>query len=212
MRRGDGKLQLWTIQSLAAWQELERDGVLWCRPVVAEIAFLAAYQWMRDEMIARIGPPPHEDAYPLWAWYHWHGDHQPKPDMRYSGQLPPGTPGMRIEFSIPAEQVVLSDFILWHHVLNGWYLGESLADDAAFELERQRRGLRYPMGHTKKDGDLEGRVRDSWQRIFALNWVDPDQYLSLPLQEKSVQATLWEVRREQVLKAELFYGKGKWDA
>jgi hypothetical protein len=37
-----------------------------------------------------------------------------------------------------------------------------------------------------------------------MNWLDPDQYICLPPQEMSIQATLWELRREQVLKAELF--------
>ena len=128
--------------------------------------------------------------------------------MRYGGQLPPGQPGMRITFEVEAEKVLLSDFALWHHVLNGWYLGASLEDDAVFEQERQALGIRYPLGHSNANGIFEQRVRTSWQKIFDLDWCDHDQYISLPPPQKSIQATFWALQREQVLKAEYFCGRG----
>ncbi|UYZ73367.1 DUF3841 domain-containing protein [Moraxella bovis] len=56
----------------------------------------------------------------MWAWYHAHGANKPKPDLRKSGHLPKGERGVRIEFTLPKERVLLSNFDGWHAVLNDW--------------------------------------------------------------------------------------------
>ena len=66
-----------------------------------------------------------------------------KPDLRSSGHLLKGERGVRIEFRVSDRLILLSDFDLWHYVLNYWYLPESQKDDEAFESELSRRGLSF---------------------------------------------------------------------
>jgi hypothetical protein len=83
----------------------------WLRP---------AYDWMVGQLEQRVKNYPC-NKYPIWAWYH------PKPDLRLSGHLPRGTSGVRVEFLVSSDRVLLSDFEAWHAVLNCWYL--SLSDE-----------------------------------------------------------------------------------
>lgn len=45
---------------------------------------------------------------------------------------------MLIEFEIEQDSVLLSDFELWHFVLNYWYLPSSLQDIGRFEEELKK--------------------------------------------------------------------------
>jgi len=46
------------------------------------------------------------------------------PDLRSCGHLPRGIPGIRLELEVEEERVLLSDFSMWHAVLNQTYLAE----------------------------------------------------------------------------------------
>lgn len=48
-------------------------------------------------------------------------------------------------------------------------------------------------------------VVDSWERIFDLDWSGPDG--SEPKEEKSIQATVWEIALEQVSDYRFFVGR-----
>ena len=41
------------------------------------------------------------------------------------GHLPKGERGVRLELQVADDRVLLSDFDLWHYVLNYWYLPET---------------------------------------------------------------------------------------
>jgi hypothetical protein len=69
-----------------------------------------------------------------------------------------GEKGVRLTINCPADRVLLSDFSLWHYVLNYWY-------------------------------------RD-------LEWHEPD--VSERPEEKSVQATMWEITLDQVVACRRF--------
>ena len=73
--------------------------------------FRPAYDWMVGQLEQRVKNYPRK-KYPIWAWYH------PKPGLRRSGHLPCGTSGVRIEFLVSSDRVLLSDFEAWHGVLN----------------------------------------------------------------------------------------------
>ena len=86
--------------------------------------FRPAYRWMRRQMAERLGDC--RGQYPVWAWL------QPKPDLRRGGHLPQGMIGVRLEFIVPAQEVLLSDFSAWHMVLNDGYLALSEGESDAF--------------------------------------------------------------------------------
>lgn len=119
-------MKLWTTQSADAWAELQSKGVLRAPFSVTMAAdpewdnFAEPYKWMREQMIARgiLPPQDHQDTYPLWAWRDhvvafedWARNKRRSKFWRSQNVF--------LEVDIPDNQVLLSDFELWHLVLNG---------------------------------------------------------------------------------------------
>ena len=130
-------------------------------------------------MSRRIGNPPCGVRHPVWAWLQYESETAKRPDLRRSGHLPAGTPGVLIEFAIAEDQVLLSDFDLWHYVLNRWYLPQTSWE------------LREALGDTRTNRTDTRTLNASWQRIFDLAWSL--RGVSAPRHRKSIQATLWQV-------------------
>ncbi len=154
------------------------------------------YKWMRWKMGRCVGPAPRPSSFPVWAWLQWENAGRARPDLRARGHLPKGTKGVRIEFECPGKAALLSDFGLWHYVLNYWYLPKSEADEKEFNAELERRGLSFfdtkPLPVLK----YHKRIEKSWNRIFNL---DRSQNAFMKSRKsRSIQATVWEVRKEQV--------------
>ena len=167
---------LWTIQAEGAWRRAQRSGFLRADGRRQWRSLQEAYRWMGGEMRRRIGNPPRGVRYPIWAWLQYENRVVKRPDLRRTGHLPSGTRGALIQFDIAEDQVLLSDFELWHYVLNRWYLPQTSSEtrDAVDNVPTDARSLRA-----------------SWQRIFDLDWSLAG--VSAPRGDKSIQATLWQV-------------------
>ena len=188
---------LWTIQSERAWSEFQNRGILkTSRKNIIEENWLQPYQWMVDQMKIRLGSPPESWYFPLWAWYQWEGEKRRKPDLRAGGHLSKGENGIRIEFECCEEAALLSDFDLWHYVLNYWYLPETEHEAETFEAELAAQGLSFFKQKPIPNTGYHRKIVESWNRIFDLNWYEPD--LAEPFHHKSIQATVWELSLHQV--------------
>lgn len=187
---------LWTIQEMEAWNLFKRTGVLRSVSKHADAISMSAYQWMAEQMRVRIGPAPTIDSLPVWAWYQWEGERKKKPDLRSTGHIPSGTRGVRIEFAINDKQVLLSDFDLWHYVLNYWYLPASEEDGARFEARLDHSNPAFFLTKPLPDPKFHQAVVASWQRIFDMDWRAKD--IAGSRAKKSIQATLWELRIERL--------------
>lgn len=188
---------LWTIQKEEAWEQLKKQGYITGTTEHIEKSFIPSYRWIVNQMKKRLGNLPHEEnALPIWAWYQWGNSEKSRPDLRFGGHLPRNERGVRIEFNCPENKALLSDFVLWHYVLNYWYLPESSAADEGFEIELQEQALSFfetkPLPHT----EYHKKIVKSWNKIFNLDWSDPD--LALPKDQKSIQATVWQLEIAQV--------------
>ncbi len=126
-------LKLWTIEREGAWDRALARGSLRADGRRVGPLFHPAYQWMTRQMGRRLSPPAFPASAPVWAWYQWHDARQRRPDLRSRGHLSPGAPGVLLEFTAPATDVILSDFQLWHFALNYWYLPTSGADRNQFD-------------------------------------------------------------------------------
>ena len=170
-------MKLWTIQHKEAYLRMLRDGVLRAdnAHLFCEDDFLTAYNWMSQQMCLRVSKPPHGVQYPVWLYHTWEGKRK-RPDMRQS-YAATGTPIVLLTVEIPDEKVLLSDFDLWNMVMNECYL--STSEEDAFP-------------HSPKE------TCESWNKIFDLS-CSPYYPSSL-----SIQATVWEVQKEWVRKAEFF--------
>ncbi|MBN2032660.1 MAG: DUF3841 domain-containing protein [Deltaproteobacteria bacterium] len=135
---------LWTIQTERAWLELQNRGILRTRREnITEESWLQPYQWMVEQMEINIGPPPRSWCFPLWAWFQWEGEKRRRPDLRAGGHLGKGETGIRIEFECFEGSALLSDFDLWHYVLNYWHLPKTEQDAEQFEAELSEQGLNF---------------------------------------------------------------------
>ena len=170
---------LWTIQHKEAYLRMTRDGVLRADTahLFCEDDFIIAYNWMSQQMRLRISEPPRGVQYPVWLWHTWEGERK-RPDMRRSAYAAAGTPIVLLTAEIPDEIVLLSDFDRWNIVMCENFLATGEEDD-------------FP--HSPEE------TRESWNRIFDVSSASP--YYSDSL---SIQATVWEVRKEWIRKVEFF--------
>ena len=83
-------MELWSIQTIKAWDELQNIGFLRGKEDFAIKDFLVPYQWMISQMEKRIGNKPDVNCYPIWAWYQWKDDKHKSPDLRSKGHSPKG--------------------------------------------------------------------------------------------------------------------------
>lgn len=115
-------MKLYTAISTDAYQVLCALGQLRA-PLRVTLAhtepdpFRRAYDWLAEQMVQRGLIRPDPGFYPLWAW--------PDYDKLCSSYLRPDGPvtvlsdQVYLEIDVPDSLVLLSDYELWHLVLNG---------------------------------------------------------------------------------------------
>ena len=193
-------MRLWTFQSLAAWRHLTKTGALHTTAahIDSDLNYNGAYDWMVRQMQRRM--PAHSGHYPIWALPY-------APDDATCAAYTSATEDLVLmELEVPPERVLLSDYHLWHSVLNNAYCARTEAEDDAFE-----RRYRYPY-----TGHAERVVERSWQRIFAFNkpwWRRPDvinwlgaQQLPQDLQACVDGVYLRELMRDRLIPAAVLSG------
>lgn len=197
------EVNLWTILNEKAYKVLIEHKHLSANIQVVDIDFKEAYDWMRNQMIWRLGEKKSIEQFPIWAWYQAHHIDKKKPDLRYSGYLMPGETGYRVEFKKEEYQVLLSDFELWHCVLNKTYIPKDIEDRKKFEnVNRKYLDTNcfnaYPQS-------LKNKIEKSWHVIFDMNFFAKD--IGLPFSKKQIQATVWDLKLQEVVKIDKFIAR-----
>ncbi|MDR1564835.1 MAG: DUF3841 domain-containing protein [Oscillospiraceae bacterium] len=190
-------MTLWTIQPLALYEKLMEQGILYCDPESKDFfgldckEFKNAYDWIAEQMKIRVGLPPKGVYYPFWAWAFIDGVNK-KPDLRrtefnnYSGK------NVVLTLEIPDSDILLSDEVNWHYVLNNWYLHD--VNDRADKWEEIDAWF-----DSLPPDKQESVKRKSWERIFYKD--DTDNAWEF------VQATFWELKAAQVKEIKRFTGR-----
>ena len=176
---------LWTTQHQQAAERMNETGTLRAdeKHLLFDGSFIDSYRWMADQMKKRIGDPPEGMAFPVWAWYQWEGKRS-RIDMRAHGWHwgEKGSPIVLLTFDAPDNHVLLSDFDYWHVVLNDGSLIFPFRETAVYTKDEKQK---------------------SWENIFDISCKhDGDEHFSL-----STQATLWEIKREWIVKEEHFISR-----
>jgi len=195
-------MRLWTIQTDDAYHRLIADGQLVADPTRCDPDFVGPYKWMLNQMRRRIkgGTPSSKAA--LWAWSKWEPPTRDRPDLRARGHLPPGQSGYRIELDVHADDVLLSDYCLWHHVLNYWYVPSCNRDQEIFESEHDQ----YRYGWERlPPPKMRVIITASWERIFNLDCCD--EYVTGHPSNRPIQATMWRIHRSMICGAQHFNGR-----
>lgn len=155
---------------------------------------MPAYDWLADRMDAMIGGRPSPRALPLWVWQQWEGAIRARPDLRSAGHLPQGTKGVRIEIEIDEGAVVLSDFDLWHFVMNGHYIADNEEDSDAFDASVAKKWRYSGYWNADLPPRHRRRIRASWEKIFDLDSVrDADWHGPSGRDKATIQATVWSI-------------------
>ncbi len=198
---------LWTIQNYEVWEELQKTGKFCPKLDYVEDIFIPSYKWLIEQMEMRLKNKPLNAETPLWAWYQWNNEKKKKPDLRYKRHLPYGSKGILLTCDIADDQVLLSDFHLWHYVLNYWYLPLNKDDAELFEKDLINQGL-TPNMKPIPEKVYHKRIVESWERIFDLALEDNEGYSTeKSKKDKSIQATFWELDINQVKDIKIFVAK-----
>ena len=199
-------MRLWTIQGIAIYEQLQREGVAYCtKPVMGdEPIFLRAYHWMAEQMRKRIGEPPIKGIeYPMWAWYQYNSAKDNKPPRSPRNMIEGVNVYMEIE--IPDNEVLLSDFGSWHAPLNegpidDWKRIYKETDKLDKEAGRILRFDEYPL-HIQKE------IEKSWEAVFDINRRDKTVGRT-HRRNRSIQATFWVLKPEHIISVEFLEKKG----
>ena len=190
---------LWTIQPKKVLDLIQREGVYHCDEDKAGINDFSPeqYEWLASQMRKRLGPPPEGVNYPVWAYQRWRSE-RVKPDIRslrwYWGHR--GEKLCRLEIDIPDSQVLLSDFDAWGVMLNFGLLSDT--EDEDNELYKLYDAL---------PPDAQKAMRcENWERVFDITPLDNDWVN----RGEIVQATFWELRKENIRKITIFTSQSKY--
>ena len=188
-------MRLWTSQDVGFYEDLMSNGIAYCNKV-SDFAKDngIAYQWMVEQMKRRIGEPPlPEITLPVWAWYQYKSKKKNKPPLSDNSKTHPGQKEVMIEFEAPAEDVLLSGFVLWHHPLNGWDL--SIDKRIARRIDEF-----FHIDFNDKPEEIQKLIVDSWDVIFDLDFRHK-RMVTRHKKNRSIQATLWCIKKEWVVSA-----------
>ncbi|WP_339728773.1 DUF3841 domain-containing protein [uncultured Gimesia sp.] len=183
-------MQLWTIQTEGWLADLMSKKKKFASYTRVDHDFKPHYKWLSQQMADRIGTNP--DRCPTFAWYKFFEKHR-RPDLRWSGHFPRGTPGVRVELEVDQEQVLLSNFSMWHAVLNQDFLAGNKSESHEHEELLKAGKSTHKM------------MNDSWNRIFDLKFGDWRYWGKRS--ERAIQACIESVSIEQIRKVDHFIAR-----
>ena len=191
---------LWTSQEEAVYNKLLKTGVYRCDFNLSSMRDCRKqYDWLVRQMKQRIGPPPEQVTYPVWAIYQQSDKHR-KPDLRRE-RCEFGCDGERfacIEIEIPDRDVLLSDFDAWCIILSDFLISDTEQEDRC--LEAQYEALSPSEKRRMKE--------KNWERVFNLSPLNN----GWARRGYEIQATFWELRLEQVRDVRFFRAAAKSDS
>lgn len=117
-------MKFYTIQTVEFWEKNKSNIYLENDTNYTWEDLVSPYKWMYSQMTKRIKD---FDNSMIWVWTE-------RPDLRRSGYLNKGEKGVLLEIGIDEEQVLLSDFEMWHNVLMDMPI--TIYDDEDIEKEK----------------------------------------------------------------------------
>ncbi len=183
-------MRLWTIQTTDVYNMIQENGVYHCRESLSfarDIEELTkAYNWISGQMEKRLGSAPNGVAYPVWAWHTWEFKHK-RPDLRLMS-FRVYEPSVLMEVEISDDRVLLTDEEKWNFILGNHYLNDAI-DENTWEQKEAEYDALLP--------DEQEKIKlESWLDIFNIAPFEND-FMS---QGKWIQATFWELKKEDIVK------------
>lgn len=203
-------MKLYTFQPNFIWETIQKDGYFHPFDLFEKNeslkedfthhwGFAQSYQWLREQMIKKNISYKNNNSHLIWTWYQWFGDKK-KPDKRYASVFNfYEEPFVMLELEVDENRVCLTDYDLWHYVLNYWYIeSEEISENFSqkFNFYKQK-----PLKNKKARNTLE----KSWEKIFDLE--ESKKFMEIDKSQQVIQATLFELFLEDVKKVHYFENK-----
>lgn len=193
---------IWTIQTQHVWKQLQATGELSTNTtlLIGDLGSLwqqtqVPYEWLAQQMSKRISPRPEPNAFPPWGWYQYNGINHKRPDLRHPGHVARGMAAVRLAVEISTQDLLLSDFNLWHAPLNLQYLAASKREEQHWEKQLKARDAQC-LSYLALPHELRLAVQNSWEHIFEVD--RPNHYWETTPDNSSIQATFWRLSLDQV--------------
>ena len=160
-----------------------------------------AYAWMRGQLTKRVHRAPVGVVFPIWGWHTYAGREVVMPENLLAQEFPTGTEWMEnyqdetkpflfaIDLEIPDSEVLLSDEVLWHHVLNNFPI-MPMCDESGDDL------LAQILANHPDQKKVDRFVHKSWEWIFEIG--KGAEYFAGKTPGEYIQACFWEIKPEWV--------------
>lgn len=183
---------LWTVQPVEVYEKILETGRYVCDGRKTDKFFRERYRWLCEEMKNKIGKPPKNVTFPVWAW-HTRNFKRKKPDLRCAEYGRKGDKMVCLEIEVPDNEVLLTDFDAWHFVLNKWYLNTDCWDEETYDKDHE-------WLDSLSTEEREKEIEKSWQGIYNIDPKETDWCA----RGKWIQATFWELKKEYIKKVQYF--------
>jgi hypothetical protein len=185
-----GRITAWTFVPKAIVEDVLAGNIKSCRMEFSEDAdeFRMAYEWMKDAMDESGIKGRTAGINPWWCWIRVGGG-QVKPT-----NLNADEGSVLLELSLHPDDVLLSDFHMWHVPLNYWFNAEDGEEDA-FENELKAAGLNIYRQKPLPE-PFHSRVQASWRDVFYLDRLNG---YTCEFEEKGIQGVFWTLSPEKII-------------
>ena len=206
-------MKLYTFQRMHVWETLQDLGYYHPYHLFEHNSFLQddfrypwgfaqSYLWLRQAMLNRNIHYTAANEHLIWAWYQWNGPKKMNPDKRYASVFDyfDNEPYVLLELDIDPARVALSDYDLWHFVLNYSYIGSRRECNKFSKVYNHYR-------FKGKDLNPEGQLllENTWHNIF--DFEKSRKFLEISKKQQRIQATFFELFYSDITKVHFFEHK-----
>ncbi len=186
------------------------------------------YNWMKDQMLKRIGIPDHldvENTYPFWGWRSDFSKILINSWDTY--EIIPATERVIIGLEIDKTRILCSNFEAWELVIDEFYLDVGTKWKELYRkiikttpLKKEDIDTNKSIKHNLKlhaispieklenySSGLVKEYKKSWENIFDLNFCL--KFLKEERTYQKIQATFWELKWDDVIELKIKGGNIK---
>ena len=196
------------------YEILKKDGKLFCDASKtyypnSDKIFKIAYDFMSSHLEKKFPKKninaPFELKYPRWAWHTINGNTDIKKMNKFHFINNAKETTYLVSINIPDEQVLLSDFELWHCCLNAFPIFDRKEDEEMEHFVYHILKTQYFKIIKNEDDNIVysflcKKIFQSWEKIFDLSFYD-EYYVS---KERTIQAVFWYIDIKQVFDVNMY--------
>lgn len=189
---------------------LSADGKITCNCKQSQMyneskQFSFAYDWIKSEFIKRTRAIElcNTDYFPVWTFYKYDGDNSNEHLDKYEDTA------AQLTLQYCDEDVLLSDFDLWHCCLNTWFIASSEEADDEYEAFLNEHNInRHELlndeyvNNNKYAVEARRMMLKSWNKIFDIN--NENQYLYTYNKDKTIQGNIKSIMKKDIVDIKFF--------